>query len=199
MLRPLLLAFITSALAAQPSRIPVVIQTSLGLIEAELDSAHAPMSVANFLRYVDAGAYTLGRFHRTVRADNQPNNAVKIEVIQGGPAPEAASRGLPPIALERTNLTGLRHLDGTLSMARNGPDTATSDFFIMCRRPARTRFWRQAQRRRPGLRGVRDRDEGNGRRSANPGVRRGRAAARASGVDHASLEKGEMTIAGVRQ
>ena len=130
MLRPLLLAVVTSALAAQPSRIPVVIETSLGLIEAELDSAHAPMSVANFLRYVDAGAYTLGRSHRTVRADNQPNNAVKIEVIQGGPAPEAASRGLPPIALERTSVTGLRHLDGTLSMARNGPEMATSDFFI---------------------------------------------------------------------
>jgi peptidyl-prolyl cis-trans isomerase A (cyclophilin A) len=62
--------------------------------------------------------------------DNQPTSAVKIEVIQGGIAPDKQSKDDAPIPLERTSITGLHHLDGTLSMARGGPDSATSDFFI---------------------------------------------------------------------
>src|SRR5262245_50200862 len=58
--------------------IRVVIETELGAIEAELDAARAPATVANFLRYVDGGFYDGGRFHRTVRPDNQPDNKVKI-------------------------------------------------------------------------------------------------------------------------
>jgi peptidyl-prolyl cis-trans isomerase A (cyclophilin A) len=115
---------------AQAGRVAIVIETSLGTIDAELDSARAPVTVANILRYVNDHAYDGGRFHRTVRADNQPNNAVKIEVIQGGVAPDRQGKGYAPVPLERTSVTGLRHLDGTLSMARGGPDTATSDFFI---------------------------------------------------------------------
>ncbi len=131
MKRFVLLAVLVSAPArAQSGRVAVTIETSIGRIEAELDSAHAPVSVTNFLRYVDAHAYDGGRFHRTVRMDNQPNNAVKIQVIQAGPAPEKASSAFPPIPLERTSVTGLRHVDGTISMARGGPDTATGDFFI---------------------------------------------------------------------
>jgi peptidyl-prolyl cis-trans isomerase A (cyclophilin A) len=107
----------------------VRIETSLGVIEAEIDSVHAPRTAANFLRYVDAHAYDAGRFHRTVTPDNQPTNTVKIEVIQGG-LDSTRARDLAPIALERTSVTGLAHRDGTLSMARDGPDTATSDFFI---------------------------------------------------------------------
>jgi peptidyl-prolyl cis-trans isomerase A (cyclophilin A) len=116
--------------ATQAGRVPIVIETSAGTIEAELDSARAPVTVTNFLRYVDAHAYDGGRFHRTVRMDNQPDNAVKIEVIQGGVAPEKAASGWSPIALERTSVTGLHHVDGAISMARAGPETATSDFFI---------------------------------------------------------------------
>ena len=110
----------------------VRIDTSLGVIEAELYADRAPATVANFLKYLDAGRYTSGQFHRTVtlHPDNQPNSIVKIEVIQGGVNPEFAEKDWPAIALERTRDTGLRHLDGTLSMARAGPDTATSDFFI---------------------------------------------------------------------
>jgi peptidyl-prolyl cis-trans isomerase A (cyclophilin A) len=110
----------------------VLIQTELGNIEVELDAQRAPGTVANFLQYVDGGHYTGGRFHRTVKRnpDNQPGNTVKIEVIQAGINPDQAKREFPPIALERTNTSGLKHLDGTLSMARSGPDTATSDFFI---------------------------------------------------------------------
>ena len=87
-------------------------------------------TTANFLRYVDAKAYDGGRFHRTVRPDNQPQNKAKIEVVQAGVDPKRATDDFPPITLERTNRTGLAHKDGTISMARDGPDTATSDFFI---------------------------------------------------------------------
>jgi peptidyl-prolyl cis-trans isomerase A (cyclophilin A) len=102
----------------------------LGDIEVSLDSAKAPRTVANFLRYVDAKRFDNGRFHRTVTQDNQPNNRVKIEVIQAGVNPARSKEDFPPIALERTKDTGLSHKDGTISMARDGPDTATSDFFI---------------------------------------------------------------------
>ncbi|MFM7141499.1 MAG: peptidylprolyl isomerase [Alphaproteobacteria bacterium] len=115
--------------AAAPP-VVVEIETGKGAITAELDAAHAPETVANFLRYVDAGLYEGGRFHRTVRADNQPGDQVRIEVVQGGPDPAVAGRGFPPVKLERTSRTGLRHVDGTLSMARADPDSATADFFV---------------------------------------------------------------------
>lgn len=119
----------TTTVWAAPS---VRLTTVLGVIEAELHADRAPATVANFLKYVDAGHYTKGVFHRTVKLhpDNQPANPVKIEVIQGGVNPDFAEQDWPAIALERTRDTGLKHLDGTLSMARAGPDTATSDFFI---------------------------------------------------------------------
>jgi peptidyl-prolyl cis-trans isomerase A (cyclophilin A) len=108
----------------------VVIETERGNITVALDSAHAPISVANFLRYVDRGLYDGGRFHRSVTPANQPNDTVRIEVIQAGADTTRRAEGLGPIELERTSVTGLRHHDGTLSMARAGPNTATSDFFI---------------------------------------------------------------------
>lgn len=122
---------LTSA-QSNPRPVRVLIQTELGDIEAEIDTVHAPISAANFLKYVDGGHYDGGRFHRTVKLnpDNQPNNQIKIEVIQAGINPDRRRDGFPPIPLERTNKTGLKHKNGTLSMARNGPDTATSDFSI---------------------------------------------------------------------
>ncbi|HEY4307579.1 MAG TPA: peptidylprolyl isomerase [Gemmatimonadaceae bacterium] len=108
----------------------VIIETDRGTIHAALDSAHAPHTVANFLKYVDGGFYNDGRFHRSVTPANQPRDSVRIEVIQGGANPARETQGFPPIELERTSQTGLRHLDGSLSMARGGPNTATSDFFI---------------------------------------------------------------------
>lgn len=112
---------------AKPVR--VLIQTDLGDIEVELDAAKAPATVANFLKYVDGKFYDGGRFHRTVTPENQPKNKVKIQVVQAGINPEKKD-AFKPIPLERTKDTKLLHRNGTISMARDGPDTATSDFFI---------------------------------------------------------------------
>ena len=114
--------------AQDTARVRIRIVTELGAIEAELFPARAPATVANFLRYVDGGFFTDGTFFRTVRSDNQPTDSVRIAVIQGGAGRD--ENAFPPVLLERTSVTGLRHLDGTISMARDGPDTATSQFFI---------------------------------------------------------------------
>lgn len=138
MLRHLLVIGICLLLAAsvlaqeKGGSVRVLIQTELGDIEVELDAKHAPVTTGNFLRYIDAGHYDGGLFHRTVKLkpDNQPNNTVKIEVIQAGVNPDKAKEGFAAIKLERTNVTGLKHKDGVISMARTTADTATSDFFI---------------------------------------------------------------------
>lgn len=122
-------AFQVAATTTAPP-IRVRIETPLGNIEAEIDTARAPRTAANFLAYVDAGAYENARFHRTVHADNQPNDSVRIAVIQVSVSAARRRDGFPPIPLERTSATGLRHLDGCLSMARSRPDTATSSFSI---------------------------------------------------------------------
>ena len=116
--------------AARAQQLPrVLIQTELGDIEVEIDTVRAPITAANFLRYVDLDFYRVGRFHRTVRADNQAGNPVKIAVVQAG-LDSLRVRDFPPIPLERTSVTKLKHTDGAISMARDGPNTATSDFFI---------------------------------------------------------------------
>jgi peptidyl-prolyl cis-trans isomerase A (cyclophilin A) len=114
----------------KPKVIRVLIETEKGDIELELDAAKAPITVANFLKYADAGFYDGGRFHRTVTLKNQPDDKVKIEVIQAGINPKKEKEEFAPINLERTDKTGLAQKDGAISMARDGPDTATSDFFI---------------------------------------------------------------------
>ena len=106
----------------------VILETTHGEIELELEPAKAPGTVANFFRYVKDGRYDGGRFHRTVRMDNQPDNQIKIEVIQGGPRP--GTENFPAIPLERTTITGLKHRNGVISMARFQPDSASGDFFI---------------------------------------------------------------------
>jgi peptidyl-prolyl cis-trans isomerase A (cyclophilin A) len=114
-----------------PQALPhVVVQTDLGEIELEIDTVRAPATAANFLKYVDAGLYDGGLFHRTVRPDNQREKPIKIAVIQGAANAARKSEFFPPIALERTNKTGVLHKDGTVSMARAGVDTATEEFFI---------------------------------------------------------------------
>jgi peptidyl-prolyl cis-trans isomerase A (cyclophilin A) len=108
----------------------VVLETALGEIDLLVDVAHAPVTARNFLRYVEDGRYDGGRFHRTVTPENQPDKKVKIDVIQAGVPPESEKLDRPPIPLERTRDTGLAHVDGAVSMARDTPDSATSDFFI---------------------------------------------------------------------
>lgn len=116
--------------ARAAAAVRLVMITELGDIEIEVDPAKAPLSAANFLKYVDAGKYNGGRFHRTVRPDNQRDKAVPIAVIQGASAADGPEQLFPPVPLERTRDTGLQHKDGTLSLARAGVDTATDHFFI---------------------------------------------------------------------
>lgn len=125
----------------------VRMDTEFGAITLELCDADAPITVTNFLHYVDEGLYDGGVFHRTVTADNNsnanlvvkevdrpdktlPNDQVSIQVIQGSINPDRDDDVGDPIPLERTSETGLRHLDGTISMARFEPDSADCDFFI---------------------------------------------------------------------
>ncbi len=129
----LAVVFVGIAPIARPaaqSPVRVLVRTELGDIVLEIDTNRAPITAANFLRYVDAGHYDSGTFHRTVKMDNQPDSPVKIEVIQAGVNAEHAGNGFPPIPLERTSATGLRHTDGAVSMARGQPDSATSGWFI---------------------------------------------------------------------
>ncbi len=107
----------------------VVMKTRFGTIVAELYPKKAPVTVANFERYLKLGKYKDAVFYRAVTLKNQPKKKVKIEVIQGGLFQDIKAM-MPPIKLETTKQTGLHHLNGTLSMARNGPNTATSEFFI---------------------------------------------------------------------
>jgi len=127
-----LLAAALRASAAEPSRLERVrLETSLGEIWLDVYPARAPITVSNFLRYVDGGFYDGGQFHRTVTSSNQPTDKVRITVIQGGANPSRAAQSFPAIPLERTRDTALRHTNGVVSMARAAPpDTATSDFFI---------------------------------------------------------------------
>ena len=113
-------------LSAENSR--VLLRTEYGDLLIEVYADQAPVTSNNFLRYVDAGLYDGTVFHRTVTPFNQPNDAVRIEVLQGGMIPRESS--FPPIEHETTDQTGLRHCDGAVSMARLAPGTAASSFFI---------------------------------------------------------------------
>ena len=105
-------------------------QTEAGDIHFKVFTRKAPITAANFIRYVEEDRFGGAHFYRVVRPDNQPDNAVKIEVIQGGLEGGSLEKGLPPIPHETTAQTGIRHKDGTLSMARLQPGSAGSEFFI---------------------------------------------------------------------
>ncbi len=125
-----LTAMAAAAAVSAQSMVRVVIDTEHGEIEVAIDQDHAPGTSANFLRYLDAGHYDGGQFHRTVTMQNQPNNDVKIEVIQASVNAAKREAGFDAIPLERTTTTGLEHKDGAISMARGAPDSATSSFFF---------------------------------------------------------------------
>jgi peptidyl-prolyl cis-trans isomerase A (cyclophilin A) len=119
-----------TANAAAPSApigdtVRVRLDTEAGPILLELDHRHAPVTTENFIAYVDQH-----RFDNTVfyRSSHAPHDAAH-GFIQGGIRHNYRLL-LPPIPLEPTSRTGLRHLDGTISMARTTPDSAMGDFVI---------------------------------------------------------------------
>ena len=116
---------------AQPAPVTVIFETELGSITMEVDVAKAPVTAANFLKYVDGKFYDGGIVNRSVRPDNTIRKDVEIQVIQFQSDP-TRPRGdmFPAIPLERTSVTGLKHIDGALSMARAGADTARASFSI---------------------------------------------------------------------
>jgi peptidyl-prolyl cis-trans isomerase A (cyclophilin A) len=127
----LLMAF-TACQAPHPGHPQVEIKTSLGSVLAELYPDKAPKTVAAFLNYVDSGFYKNGSFYRVLTDENQPSNAPKSELIQGGIWKSNYKKlaGLPGIPHESTRMTGILHKNGVLSMARREPGTATTEFFI---------------------------------------------------------------------
>jgi len=123
-----------AALAASPAfaqapepaaAVRVNVKTAQGLIVLELYPDKAPITAGNFLRYVDTRRYDGSTFYRASHAPTDPT----IGLVQGGLQNDPA-RILKPIAHESTLTTGLRHKDGTVSLARRAQGTATSDFFI---------------------------------------------------------------------
>jgi peptidyl-prolyl cis-trans isomerase A (cyclophilin A) len=127
------IAVIWVACASPKYKYPhVIIKTGFGNIEAEIYTDKAPKTAAAFLRYVDLGLYDRSCFYRVLSTDNQPSNAVKAKLIQGGiwtTNPEKAMT-MPGIPHETTQQTGIHHTDGVLSMARQAPGTASTEFFI---------------------------------------------------------------------
>ena len=113
--------------AAAPAPVHVTMRTALGSIVIELYPDKAPISVANFLAHADRHLLDGASFYRTVGPWND-NNPATISVIQGGLNRDEGP--LPPIVHETTRATGLRHTDGVISMARDAPGTAGSEFFI---------------------------------------------------------------------
>ncbi len=110
----------------------VVIETKYGEIEIELYATKAPQTVKAFLSYVDSGFYEKTSFYRVLNPTNQPSNAPKTEILQGGlwrtkHDKAVAITGIPH---ESTGTTGIKHEDGVISVARLAPGTAGSEFFI---------------------------------------------------------------------
>jgi peptidyl-prolyl cis-trans isomerase A (cyclophilin A) len=118
------LALPAAALAANPK---VRLETAQGAIVIELYADKAPITAANFLRYTDRGLFNGARFYRASRPPNY--TATDYGSIQGG-LQNDPKKILPPIAHESTIKTGLKHINGTISMGRHAPGTAQADFFI---------------------------------------------------------------------
>jgi peptidyl-prolyl cis-trans isomerase A (cyclophilin A) len=119
-----------AAAAALPLGLPRVrLVTPFGVIELRLRPDVAPLSAGDFLHYVDSGAYDGGRFFRVVRPDNDHGHP-PIDVVQGGTRPGV--RQGPPVAHETTLRSGLRHLDGTVSLTRDAPGTGSGAEFFIC-------------------------------------------------------------------
>jgi peptidyl-prolyl cis-trans isomerase A (cyclophilin A) len=135
MFKKLLAIFICCLYACSSSKNEnphVLIETKFGDIEVELYPKQAPGTVAAFLSYIDSGYYSKATFYRVLRDDEQPTNAPKSELIQGGiwQTNYKLAATIPGIAHESTKQTGITHTDGTISLARSTPGTANTEFFI---------------------------------------------------------------------
>lgn len=108
----------------------MIIETELGNITVDLYTDKAPLTAINFIRYIDENRLEGATFYRTVTMNNQPDNDIKIEVIQGGLYEDFHPQALNPIEHETTEQTGILHKDGVISMARMEPGTATCEIFI---------------------------------------------------------------------
>jgi peptidyl-prolyl cis-trans isomerase A (cyclophilin A) len=119
-------------LAAASTTVRTRVDTVLGTFVVAVDTAVAPVTTANYLAYVDRKLLDGGSVYRLVNLANQsPDTRHKIEVVQWGMnLPDDKPTPLPTIRHETTRETGLKHLDGTVSMARNGPGSAAAEFFI---------------------------------------------------------------------
>ena len=116
------------AQAPQAELVPVAIDTSLGRIVVALDQAHAPITTANFLHYVDTHRFDGETFYRAMHMPGAKGGDGGL--IQGGVRGD--SRKLyPAIADEPTSVTGLKNVAGAISMANAGPGTTRADFFIL--------------------------------------------------------------------
>ena len=109
------------------SAVRVALETDRGTILVEVYPHVAPLSVGDFLRHVDEGLYEDAGFYRVVRPDNDRGDPV-ISVVQGGVLDPEAPGG---IAHETTDATGLRHVDGTVSIARGPPGTGSAAAFFI--------------------------------------------------------------------
>ncbi len=127
---PFLLPVMADAQTSAAKPVLVIFETEQGKITMEVDLVHAPITGENFLKYVDGKFYDGGIINRAVRPGNTTRHDVEIQVIQFQINPERNRDQFPPIPMERTSATGLRHVNGALSMARNGPDTARASFSI---------------------------------------------------------------------
>ncbi len=110
----------------------ILISTQFGEMEAELYASKAPKSVATFLQFVNEHLYDNSTFYRVLKEGNQPTSAFKTEIIQGGiwNTDNAKALKQPLIPHETTRQTGVTHKNGTLSLARTEPGTASTEFFI---------------------------------------------------------------------
>jgi peptidyl-prolyl cis-trans isomerase A (cyclophilin A) len=129
-----LLFLISSLVSCSPNyKNPhVVIETKFGEIELELYPDQAPKSVAAFLENIDADYYENCSFYRVLSRDNQPSDAEKTELIQGGIWGAKNKRDIRRAGIphETTEQTKVLHKDGVISFARLEPGTATTEFFI---------------------------------------------------------------------
>jgi peptidyl-prolyl cis-trans isomerase A (cyclophilin A) len=122
-----LAAGLASQAHAQSANPRVVITTEVGTITVELAADKAPITTANFLKYVDRKLYDGITFYRASKPPGQTTN--DYGSIQGGLRDDVKKK-LPPIKHESTAQTGLRHGDGTISMGRYAPGTAQADWVI---------------------------------------------------------------------